>query len=93
MATMDSIATWSVAAGDRERGLAWRDEVTRRMIEAYPEDQLFTFSVGGMRPFGELVREMLGMGAPMIPVEQTRTSLLAMPSASAVASHIASASA
>ena len=40
--------------------------LTRRMIESYPEDQLFTFSVGGMRPFGELVREMLGMGAPMI---------------------------
>lgn len=35
MATMDSVATWtSAAGGDRERGLAWRDAVTRRMIEA-----------------------------------------------------------
>jgi 2-haloacid dehalogenase len=34
MATMDSIATWSAAAGDRERGLAWRDAVTARMIDA-----------------------------------------------------------
>ena len=34
MATMDSIATWATAAGDRERGLAWRDAVTARMIEA-----------------------------------------------------------
>ena len=40
--------------------------VTRRMIEAYPEDQLFTFSVGSMRPFGELVKEMLGMTTPMV---------------------------
>jgi 2-haloacid dehalogenase len=34
MATMDSIATWSAAAGDRERGLAWRDAVTASMIDA-----------------------------------------------------------
>ena len=40
--------------------------VTRRMIEAFPEDQLFTFSVGGMRPFGELALEMLTMAEPMI---------------------------
>jgi uncharacterized damage-inducible protein DinB len=40
--------------------------LTRRVIEAFPEDQLFTFSVGGMRPFGMLAMEMLGMAAPMI---------------------------
>jgi 2-haloalkanoic acid dehalogenase type II len=34
MATMNSIATWTAAAGDRERGLAWRDAVTARMIDA-----------------------------------------------------------
>ena len=40
--------------------------LTRRVIEAFPEDQLFTFSVGGMRPFGALAMEMLTMGAPML---------------------------
>lgn len=40
--------------------------LTRRVLEAYPEDQLFTFSVGGMRPFGELVLEFLMMGVPML---------------------------
>lgn len=40
--------------------------LTRRVIEAFPEDQLFAFSLGGMRPFGELAREMLGMAAPMV---------------------------
>lgn len=40
--------------------------VTRKVIEAFPEDKLFTFSLGGMRPFGMLVREMLTMGAPGI---------------------------
>ncbi len=39
--------------------------LTRRVIEAFPEDQLFTFSVGGMRTFGELAREMLSMAVPM----------------------------
>ena len=28
--------------------------VTRRMIDAFPEKDLFTYSVGGMRPFGAL---------------------------------------
>ena len=40
--------------------------LTRRMIEAFPEDKLFTFSVGGMRPFGELAAEMLGMAEPTV---------------------------
>lgn len=40
--------------------------LTRRVIEAFPDDQLFTFSIGGMRPFGALALEMLGMGVPML---------------------------
>ena len=32
--------------------------LTRQMILAFPEDQLFSFSVGGMRPFGMLAWEM-----------------------------------
>lgn len=34
MATMDSMRVWAIAAGDRDRGLAWRDAVTQRMIAA-----------------------------------------------------------
>lgn len=40
--------------------------VTRRLIEAFPEDKLFTFSVGSMRPFAELALEFLKMGAPIL---------------------------
>jgi uncharacterized damage-inducible protein DinB len=40
--------------------------LTRRVIEAFPEDKLFSFSVGGMRPFGALVMEMLAMEGPMV---------------------------
>ena len=39
--------------------------VTRRMIDAFPENELFTYAVGGMRPFGSLVHEMLGMTIPI----------------------------
>ena len=40
--------------------------LTRRVIDAFPEDKLFTFSIGGMRPFGELAMEILTMGVPML---------------------------
>jgi uncharacterized damage-inducible protein DinB len=40
--------------------------LTRRVIAAFPEDALFTFSVGGMRPFGGLAMEMLTMAVPMV---------------------------
>lgn len=38
--------------------------LTRRVIEAFPDDKLFTYSVGGMRPFSELALEMISMAAP-----------------------------
>lgn len=40
--------------------------LTRRVIDAFPEDKLFSFSVGGMRPFGELAMEIVTMGVPMV---------------------------
>lgn len=65
--------------------------LTRRLIQAFPEDQLFTFSLGGMRPFGTLALEMISMAAPMVrgvatgtwetlgsPAAQTRDDILRM---------------
>jgi uncharacterized damage-inducible protein DinB len=40
--------------------------LTRRTIEAFPEDRLFQFSIGGMRPFAELASELIGMTAPVV---------------------------
>lgn len=40
--------------------------LTRRVIDAFPEDKLFSFSVGGMRPFGVLALEMLTMAVPTV---------------------------
>ncbi|WP_346238585.1 DinB family protein [Niabella insulamsoli] len=33
--------------------------LTRKVIEVFPEKDLFNFSVGGMRPFAELCKEMI----------------------------------
>jgi uncharacterized damage-inducible protein DinB len=40
--------------------------LTRRVIDAFPEEALFTFSIGGMRPFGELAMEIITMAVPMV---------------------------
>ena len=40
--------------------------LTRRVIEAFPEDQLFSFSIGGMRPFGVIALELISMAAPLV---------------------------
>lgn len=40
--------------------------LTRRTIDAFPEDKLFQYSLGSMRPFGEIACELLGMAIPMV---------------------------
>ena len=39
--------------------------LTRRVIEAFPEDKLFSFSLGGMRPFSEMAWEFIRMAVPI----------------------------
>lgn len=47
---------------------AWQGHrrLTRKVIEKFPEDKLFQFSVGGMRPFGEMAQEFIGMAVPIV---------------------------
>jgi uncharacterized damage-inducible protein DinB len=40
--------------------------LTRRVITAFPDDKLFTFSIGSMRPFGVIALELLAMAEPMV---------------------------
>lgn len=40
--------------------------LTRRVIDSFPDDQLFNYSLGGMRPFGALAMEMITMAVPMV---------------------------
>jgi uncharacterized damage-inducible protein DinB len=39
-------------------------KLTRRVIEAFPEKELFEFSLGNMRPFAAMVKEMLAIAVP-----------------------------
>src|SRR6185436_6217178 len=65
--------------------------VTRRIIDAFPEDKLFSYSIGGMRPFSTLALEFVNMAVPTLkgvisgvwpsdpPVEvKTKAELLAL---------------
>lgn len=40
--------------------------LTRRVIEVFPEEELFSFRIGDMRPFAEMIKELLQFGAPMV---------------------------
>ena len=40
--------------------------VTRKVIEAFPDDKIFNYSIGGMRTFAQLMNEILTLGAPGI---------------------------
>lgn len=46
--------------------------LTRRMIDAFPEDKLFAFSIGGMRPFSALAMECVQMAVPTLQGVITR---------------------
>jgi hypothetical protein len=41
-------------------------KLSRKVIEAFPEDQFYTFSIGGMRTYAQLSMEMIGLAAPGI---------------------------
>ena len=40
--------------------------LTRRTIDAFPEDKLFSHTIGGMRPFSALAMEFIGMAVPTL---------------------------
>ena len=52
---------------DRDQLLAhWQGHrnLTRKTIEKFPESEFFTFSIGGMRPFSELIKELITIAVP-----------------------------
>jgi uncharacterized damage-inducible protein DinB len=38
--------------------------LTKKVIEAFPEKEFFNYSIGGMRPFSEMVKELLAIAVP-----------------------------
>ncbi|AWW33035.1 damage-inducible protein DinB [Echinicola strongylocentroti] len=63
----ESVATSQALFISTEAMLAhWQGHrnLTRRTIELFPEDKLFDYSVGGMRPFAHLAMEMIDIAVP-----------------------------
>ena len=73
MATETAEMTTAVTAETLLSNWQGHRRVTRRVIEAFPEDKLFEFSIGGMRPFAELAWEFIGMAQPVIDGVTTGT--------------------
>jgi len=47
--------------------------LTRRVIEAFPEQDLFNFTIGGMRPFSAMCAELRGIAVPSLLSITTNT--------------------
>lgn len=59
--TTTPTSTFALPLDDIHRHWQGHRGLTRRVIEAFPEDALFTHSVGGMRPFGDMTMELVAM--------------------------------
>jgi len=59
-------ATQVISQGGLLKHWQGHRNLTRRVIEAFPEKDLLEFSIGGMRPFAQLVIEMLSIGGPAL---------------------------
>ncbi len=79
MATQSTVS--DVALSPEQLRAHWQGHrrLSRRVVEAFPEEKLFDFSVGGMRPFGELALEMLGMVAMLREIVGEATQTYATP--------------
>jgi uncharacterized damage-inducible protein DinB len=64
--TTETVQVSALSAEEVLRHWQGHRGLTRRTIEAFPEDKLFSFSVGGMRPFAELALEFIRMAVPIV---------------------------
>jgi uncharacterized damage-inducible protein DinB len=62
------MATTATFLGTEQLLAHWQGHrrLTRRVIEAFPDEELFAFSIGGMRTFGEIATELVSMAGPMV---------------------------
>ena len=53
---------------DRRPARTWQGHrrLTRRVIEAFPETELLSFSIGSMRPFGAMAMGLISIAAPTV---------------------------
>lgn len=55
------VATGVISPGALLNHWQGHRKLTRRVIEAFPENELFHYSIGGMRPFVDMAREIMGI--------------------------------
>lgn len=65
---MDTIMKTSSVISKEQLLIHWQGHrsLTRRVIESFPEKDFFEFSIGGMRPFSNMVSELLSIGVPAL---------------------------
>ena len=64
MTTVAAEVNVQTASGLLEQWQGHR-RLTRRVIEAFPDDKLFSYAAGGMRPFAEMAWEFIKMAVPV----------------------------
>ena len=69
----DKTSTQVISPGELLEHWQGHRRLTRRTIAAFPEDQLFDFTLGGMRPFGVMALELISMAAPTVKGVATGT--------------------
>ncbi|MDX6180793.1 DinB family protein [Flavobacterium sp. Fl-77] len=61
---MKTLAAQVITPEDLLKHWQGHRNLTRRLIELFPEKDFFEFSIGGMRPFSQLVDELLAIAGP-----------------------------
>ncbi len=64
--TQQKQAELSQIISPNELLLHWQGHrlLTRRVIESFPDEKFFNYSIGGMRTFAEIIMELIGIAAP-----------------------------
>ena len=61
---MKTLAAQVITPEDLLKHWQGHRNLTRHTIEAFPEKDFFEFSIGGMRPFAQLISELLAIAVP-----------------------------
>ncbi|MEQ7800085.1 DinB family protein [Pedobacter sp. ASV1-7] len=64
--TIATETTYFASAEDILNQWMGHRRLTRRVIEAFPNDKLFDYSIGGMRPFADMIKEIIDISGPGI---------------------------
>ena len=66
MSAKSDSSTQVISAGALLEHWQGHRRLTRRVIDAFPEDRFYSFSIGSMRSFGAMALELLTMAEPMV---------------------------